>query len=210
MCCYLLQEIPLDLSHPITGSLASQYVTPSVIGGGPIYSVKMLRSIAFLNWIYNRDYNRKCAQKKNFLKKELSDGPSVNLRPLFHSNTTKVSVIKWSQNCTRTIRSGVVGIPKYLKNACKAYYFNIFGYAKNTTSDGSSSILRPLYNIYFCHITIEKWSQIWTRTIRNGFFQGYSAFGAYFLKFNCKFRPWRSWAIMLKFFCGWSVHQKKQ
>ena len=84
---------------------------------------------------------------------------------------TKVYVIKWSQNCTRTIRSGVVGIPKYLKNACKAGYFNIFGYAKNTTSEGPSSILRPLYNRYFCHITIEKWSQICTRTIRNGFFK---------------------------------------
>ena len=90
----------------------------------------------------------------------------------------KVSILKWSQNCTRTIKCGVVGIPKYLKNACKAGYFNIFGYAKNTTSDGSTSILRPLYNRYFCHITMEKWSQICTRTIKNGFFfQGYSVFG---------------------------------
>ena len=46
MCCYQLRDIPLDLSHPITGSLASQYLTSSVIGGGPIYSVKMLRSTA--------------------------------------------------------------------------------------------------------------------------------------------------------------------
>ena len=88
-----------------------------------------------------------------------------------NSNMTQVSVIKWSRNCTRTIRSGVVGIPKYLKNACKAGYFNIFGYAKNTTSDGPSSVLRPLYNRYFYHITIEKWSQICTKTIRNGFFK---------------------------------------
>ena len=77
-------------------------------------------------------------------QKALSDGPSVNLRPLFNSNMAKVSVIKWSQNCTRTITSGIVGIPKYLKNACKAGYFNIFGYAKNTTSDAPSSILRLL------------------------------------------------------------------
>ena len=55
---------------------------------------------------------------------------------------------------------------KYLKYACKAGYSNIFGYAKNTTSGGPSSILRPLYNIYFCHVTIEKRSQICTRTIR--------------------------------------------
>ena len=54
------------------------------------------------------------------LKKNISDGPSANLSPLFNSNVTKVSVIKWSQNCTTTIRSDIVGIPKYLKNASKA------------------------------------------------------------------------------------------
>ena len=59
MCCYQLWDIPLDLSQPITGSLASQYWTSSVIGGGPIYSVKMLRSTALrqqilflLSWMY--------------------------------------------------------------------------------------------------------------------------------------------------------------
>ena len=83
---------------------------------------------------------------------------------------TKVSVMKRSQNCTRTIRSGVFGIPKYFFwNACKACYFNIFGYAKNTTFYSPRSILRPLYKIYFCHITIKKWSQICTGTIRNVF-----------------------------------------
>ena len=51
------------------------------------------------------------------------------------------------------------------------------GYARKTTSGCPSSILRPLYNIYFCHITIEKWSQICTRTIRIVFFQRYSFFG---------------------------------
>ena len=59
-----------------------------------------------------------------------SDGPSVNLRQLFNSNITKVSVIKWSQNCTRTIRHGVVGIPKYLKKTCRAGYFNILAMPK--------------------------------------------------------------------------------
>ena len=83
----------------------------------------------------------------------------------------KIYVLKWSQNCTRTIRSGVIGIPKYLKNVCKACYFNIFDFAKNTASDCTTSILRPLYENYFCHIAIEKWSQIFTRTIRNGFFK---------------------------------------
>ena len=96
---------------------------------------------------------------------------SVNLRPLFNSNMTKVSVLKWSQNWPRTIRSGVFGIAKNVKITCFACIFQIFGYANNTTSDGPSAILRPLYNRYFCHITIEKWSQICTRTIRNGFFK---------------------------------------
>ena len=115
----------------------------------------------------------------NIIERALSDGPSANVRPLFNSNMTKVSVIKWSQNCTRTIKSGVVGIPKYLKNACKAGYFNIFGYAKNTTSDGPSSILRPLYNRYFCNITIEKWSRIGTRTIRKCLFENIMFLGAF-------------------------------
>ena len=53
----------------------------------------------------------------------------------------------------------------------KQVIFNNFGYAKNTTSDGPTSILRPLYNGYFCHITIKRWSQICTRTIINGFFK---------------------------------------
>ena len=46
--CYQFQDIPLDLSQPITGSLASQYFNSSVIGDGSIYSVKMLRSTALM------------------------------------------------------------------------------------------------------------------------------------------------------------------
>ena len=37
-------------------------------------------------------------KKQNILEKALSDGPSANLRPLFNSKVTKVSVLKWSQN----------------------------------------------------------------------------------------------------------------
>ena len=47
---------------------------------------------------FQSDYNRKRAQKQNIPEKNNSDGPSANLRPLFNSNVTKVSVIKWSQN----------------------------------------------------------------------------------------------------------------
>ena len=120
-----------------------------------------------LQFIYNRDYIRKCAQKK-YPWKALSDGPSENVRSLFNSNMTKVYFIKWSQNCTI---SGVVVIPKYLKNACKAGYFNFFGYAKNTTSDCLSSILRSLYNRYFLSHYYWNWSLIYTGTITNVFFE---------------------------------------
>ena len=92
---------------------------------------------------------------------------------------TKVSVLKWSQNWPRTIRSGVFGIAKNVKITCFACVFQIFGYANNTTSDGPSAILRPLYNRYFCHITIEKWSQIYTRNIRKCFFEDILFLGAF-------------------------------
>ena len=70
--------------------------------------------------------------EKNIRTQALSDGPSANLGPLFNSNMTKVYFINCSQKCTTTIRSGVVGIPKNLKNACKAGNCNMFGYAKKT------------------------------------------------------------------------------
>ena len=58
-----------------------------------------------LNLQWDNNGNR--AQKQNILKKALSGCPSANVRPLFNSNMTKVSVLKWSHNCTRAIRSGV-------------------------------------------------------------------------------------------------------
>ena len=92
---------------------------------------------------------------------------------------TKVSVLKWSHNWPRTIRSGVFGIAKIVKITCFACIFQIFGYANNTTSDGPSAILRPLYNRYFCHITIKKWSLIYTRTIRKCLFKDILFLGAF-------------------------------
>ena len=67
MCCLLVHlhfvdchhvllstlRLPLGLSQPITGSLAYQYWTISVIGVSPIYSVKMLWSTALIDlWNY--------------------------------------------------------------------------------------------------------------------------------------------------------------
>ena len=56
--------------------------------------------------------------KTEYPLKALSDDPSTNMIPLFNSNMIKSSVIKWSWNCS--IRSGVVGISIFLKNAYKA------------------------------------------------------------------------------------------
>ena len=70
-------------------------------------------------------------------------------------------------------------MPTHLKYACKTGYFKIFGYAKNTTSDVPSLILKPHYNRYFCHITTEKWSQICTSIIRNGFFKDILFLGSF-------------------------------
>ena len=58
-------------------------------------------------------------------------------------------------------------------------HFQIFGFANNTIFDGPSAILRPLYNRYFCHITIEKWSQIYTRAIRKCLFKDILLLGAF-------------------------------
>ena len=148
------------------------------------------------------------------LKKNISDGPSATLKLLFNSNVTKVYVIKWSQNYTRAIRSGVFGIAKNGKITCFACIFQIFGYANKTTSDGPSAILRPLYNRYFCHITIEKWSQICTKTIRNVFFKDI-LFLVLFpivipivnLIANLNHEEVE---LSLWNFCGWSVHPNKQ
>ena len=102
-------------------------------------------------------------------KKTIVNGSSANLRPLFNSNVTKVSVIKWSYNWTRT---------KHVKITSFAYIFQMFGYGNKITYDGPSAIPRPLYNRYLCHITIEKWSQICTRTIRKCLFKDILFLGA--------------------------------
>ena len=43
-------------------------------------------------------------------------------------------------------------------------------YARNNTSGKQILIMKPLYNIYFCHITIIKWFQNCTRIIMKCFF----------------------------------------
>ena len=62
--------------------------------------------------------------------------------------------------------------PKMLKLPALHAFF------KNATSDDPSAILKLLYNRYFFHITIEKWSQISTRTIRKCLFEDILFLGA--------------------------------
>ena len=70
----------------------------------------------------------------------------------------------------------------------------------NTSSDGPA-ILRPLYNKYFCHITIKKWSKIYSRTIRKCLFLlrifcfGLISHCNSYWKFNLKFRPWEIFCV---------------
>ena len=129
--------------------------------------------------IYNRDYNRKRAQKRNIHEKTISDGPSANLRPLFNSNVTKVSVIKWSHNWTRTLRSGVFGIAKDVKITCFSCIFQIFGYATPLLMVLVVLAVQFWDHRYFCHITIENWCQIYTRTIKKCLFEDILFLGAF-------------------------------
>ena len=103
------------------------------------------------------DYNRKQSPKQNILEKNISHGPSANLKPLFNSNVAKVSVLS--------------GLRIEIGPSEVVY--------QHTTSDGSITILRSLYNRYFCHITIEKWCQMYTRTIRKCFFEDTLFLGAF-------------------------------
>ena len=47
-----------------------------------------------------------------------------------NSNVAKVSIKKWSKTLIWVYGNGVLGIPKYLTNACKARYLTIFWYAQ--------------------------------------------------------------------------------
>ena len=50
-------------------------------------------------------------------------------------------------------------------------FFDNSRYARNRTSSSGNQNLRPLYNIYFFCIDVNKWSQISTRTIKTSFFK---------------------------------------
>ena len=74
------------------------------------------------------------------LRKTLLEGPKTILRPLYDSNVAEVSIIKCSPNLNWVYRSSVFGIPKNGKITHFACIFEIFGYAKNTTSVSTNQV----------------------------------------------------------------------
>ena len=67
-------------------------------------------------------------------------------------------------------RSPISGIPTIDKNIGVVGSCQNFGYDRNWTSSNKNQTLRPLYNWYFCHISITKWSPNCTRTLRKCFY----------------------------------------
>ena len=83
--------MPLHLSQPITGSLASQYWTSSLIGVGPIYSVKMLRSTALkLHFFFGKLPKARLGMSK-------SPGSTQNAK---HYRLTTTHYILLTAHCT--------------------------------------------------------------------------------------------------------------
>ena len=70
----------------------------------PNYVVHVYQSIYEKNWrsryfsVYKGNYHGNRAKKTKHLKKSFSDGFFANLRPLYDSNVTRVSIVKLSQN----------------------------------------------------------------------------------------------------------------
>jgi len=94
----------------------------------------------------------------------------ANLIPLYNSNLSKVSIVKWSQKWIFVDGNAFFGLPFDLKNTLKTAILQIFGDARAGTSGHKNPFLRPLYNRYFCHITIVKWSQIYKKIHQKVFF----------------------------------------
>ena len=95
----------------------------------------------------------------------------------------KVSIVKWSQNWICVVRSPYFGLTPDFKIALKTAIFKIIGYARNGTSVHKNLFLRPLYNRYFCHITIIKWSQISKKSIGKCIFRNIYILGPFSIKF---------------------------
>ena len=95
----------------------------------------------------------------------------------------KVSIVKWSQKWWFVDGSAISGIPNYLENCHFQCNFKIWGWAKKGSSVHKNPFLRPLYNRYFCHITIVKWSRINQKSIRKFIFWDILILGPFSIKF---------------------------
>ena len=80
-----------------------------------------------------------------------------------NSNVAKVSIVNWSQKWIFVDGNAFFGLPYDLKIILRTAILQIFGDARTDTSGHKNPFLRPLYNWYFCHITIVKWSHIYKK-----------------------------------------------
>ena len=95
----------------------------------------------------------------------------------------KVSIVKWSQKWIFVDGTPFFGPTPDFEIALKTAIFKIFGYARNGTSVNKNPFLRPLYNRYFCHITIVKWSRIIQKSIKKCIFLDILILGPFSIKF---------------------------
>ena len=73
---------------------------------------------------------------------------------LVNSDVAQVSNVTWSQNFIFLGRCSVSGLPKDLKMHAIQVIHIFFRFARNQNSSKENLILWPLYNGYYCHITI--------------------------------------------------------
>ena len=95
----------------------------------------------------------------------------------------KVSIVKWSQKWIFVYGSAISGIPKYFENCRFQFNFKIWGRPKKGSSVHKNQFLRPLYNRYFCHITIVKWCRIIQKSIKKYIFLDIFILGPFSIKF---------------------------
>ena len=95
----------------------------------------------------------------------------------------KVSIVKWSQKWIFVYGSAISGIPKYFENCRFQCNFKIWGRPKKGSSVHKNPFLRPLYNRYFCHITIVKWSRIIQKSMKKCNFLDIFILGPFSIKF---------------------------
>ena len=95
----------------------------------------------------------------------------------------KVLIVKWSQNMIFVNGNPFFGPTPDFEIALKTAIFKILGCARNGTSVNKNHVLRPLYNRYFCHITIVKWSWNNKKTIKQFIFLDIFILGPFSIKF---------------------------